>query len=82
MRQFHARYGAGALVATPLLAGQGTNPHVEIKGITEGKAFGALLVDLDLEPGTPVDLRCKQEELPIFSNCYADGCCSVSQPSV
>lgn len=57
MENFHAKYGAGALVATPLLSSSSRRVK-GLKGLHEHKSFGALLVDLDLQPGTPIDLRC------------------------
>jgi hypothetical protein len=66
---FHAQYGAGALVATPLFSSQEAERLGESYGNAGKKAFGVLLVDLDVQPGTPMDYRwgCSHTDLVPFS---------------
>lgn len=57
MELFHLLHGSGALVATPLPGAGGRYVRNAAGGYTS-TFLGALLVDLNLEAGTPVDLRC------------------------
>ncbi len=56
VEHFHSMLGPGALIATPLPGGD-FPPEFSAIGDYTSTAVGALIVDLDLQPATPVDLR-------------------------
>ncbi|CAL8470443.1 g9985 [Coccomyxa elongata] len=56
VEHFHKVHGPGALIATPLPGREGPPVRNAAGGYTS-TSLGALLVNLDLEPATPVDLR-------------------------
>jgi hypothetical protein len=57
VEQFHTLHGPGALIATPLPGADAPPARNAIGGYTS-TAVGAFLVDLDVQPATPVELRC------------------------